>query len=186
MMSFTTLWLPILLSAIAVFVLSFLMHMILPWHKSDYPPLPNEDATLDALRSLAIPQGEYMAPRPANPQAMRSPEFVERMKRGPVFILNIMPTGNMSMGKPLGLWFVYSLIVSFFAGHITQVAAAPTADHSVIFHTAGLIAFMGYSFALWQMSIWYHRPWMTTLKQTVDGFIYGAATGLIFGWLWPK
>src|SRR5439155_24227364 len=103
MMSYATLWLPTLLSAIAVFVLSSVLHMLLPWHKSDYPTLPNETAAMDAIRSLSIPPGEYMVPKPANREAMRSPEFAERMRIGPVFILNLMPGGSMSMGRPLGL-----------------------------------------------------------------------------------
>src|SRR5205085_6975877 len=118
MMSFAALWLPTLLSAIAVFVLSFVMHMLLPWHKSDYPNLPNETAALDAIRSLGIPPGEYMAPKPASREAMRSPEFAERMRVGPVFILNVMPGGSISMGRPLAMWFIYAVIVNAVSGHI--------------------------------------------------------------------
>lgn len=186
MFGIESLWLPILLSAVAVFVVSSIVHMLLPWHKNDFPRLANEDAVMDALRPLGIPEGEYFVPRPATREALRSPEFIERANRGPVFILNMMPNGMMRMGKTLGLWFVYLLVVSFFAGHIALRAITPPAGHHTIFHTVGLTAFMGYAFALWQMSIWYHRPWMTTLKVTVDGFIYAAITAEIFVLLWPK
>ena len=37
--------------------------MVLPWHRSDYPKVPNEDKVLDALRPFAIPPGDYMMPR---------------------------------------------------------------------------------------------------------------------------
>ena len=68
------LWLPILLSSVIVFVVSSLIHMVSPWHKSDYPKMPNEDKVTDALRPLAIPPGDYMVPRPSSRQDLRSPE----------------------------------------------------------------------------------------------------------------
>jgi hypothetical protein len=138
------------------------------------------------LRPLGIPQGEYRAPRPASRQEMRSPEFAERFKRGPVFILTMMPSGSMSMGRNLGLWFLYSVVVSLFAGHIAQAAHLVSDNERRLFHVVGLASFMGYSFALWQMSIWYRRPWLTTIKATVDGFIYAVVTAAVFVWLWPK
>ncbi len=186
MFGIASMWLPILVSAVAVFVVSSIVHMLLPWHKNDYPRLANEDAVMDALRPLGIPTGEYFVPRPASREALRSPEFLERANRGPVFILNMMPNGIMPMGKNLGLWFVYLIVVSFFAGHIALRAITPPAHHHTIFHTVGLTAFMGYAFALWQMSIWYRRPWTTTLKATVDGLIYAAITAETFVLLWPK
>jgi hypothetical protein len=185
MMWLTELWLPILLSAVAVFLLSFVLHMLLPWHKSDYPKLPNEAAVMDALRPLSIPPGDYMAPRPDGPADMKSPEFQEKMKRGPVFMLRILP-GAGSMGQSLGMWFVYLLIVAGFAGHIARRALPAGADNHLIFHTVGLSAFLGYALALWQMTIWYRRPVITTFKSTIDGFLYALVTGWIFCVFWPK
>jgi hypothetical protein len=179
------LWLPILVSAVAVFLLSSVIHMLTPWHKSDYPKLANEDAVSDALRALNIPAGEYFAPRPADRAGMRSPEFAERVKRGPVFMINIFPAGGMNMGRGLGLWFLYCLIVNGFAGHIAEGAGLMRTDDHRILHTVGLSAFLGYAAALWQGSVWYRRPWLTTFKGTVDGLIYAAVTALIFTWLWP-
>jgi hypothetical protein len=186
MFAIPSLWLPILVSAVAVFVASSLIHMVLPWHKNDFPRLPNEDAVMDALRPLAIPPGEYLAPRPASREQLRSPEFLERLNRGPVFLLTMMPNGMVMTGKSLGLWFAYLLVVAFFAGHIAFRALVPPVNHRMIIHTVGLTAWMGYSFGLFQMSIWYRRPWMLTVKATVDGFIYALITGAVFWWLWPK
>jgi len=182
----TSLWLPTLASAVAIFIASSLIHMVLPWHKNDYPRLANEDAVMDALRPLNVPTGEYFVPRPTSREALRSPEFIARANRGPVFILNMMPNGIMPMGKNLVIWFVYLLVVAFVAGHIALLAIRPPAEHRRLFHTVGLSAFMGYAFALWQMSIWYRRPWMTTLKATIDGFIYALITAEIFALLWPR
>src|SRR3989441_2837498 len=66
MTGLSALWLPILLSSVIVFVVSSAIHMASPWHKSDYPKVPNEDRVRDALRALAIPPGDYMIPRPSS------------------------------------------------------------------------------------------------------------------------
>lgn len=186
MSSIATLWLPILLSAVFVFLLSFVLHMVLPWHKSDYPPLPNEAAVMDALRPLAIPPGEYMAPSPSGASDMKSPEFLERLNRGPVFMLRMLPNGMSSMGRALGLWFVYVLLVAGLSGHIADGALPQGAETHLVFHTVALSSFMGYAFALWQMTIWYRRSWIITLKSTIDGLLYAIVTGLVFVWLWPR
>src|SRR5688572_1588720 len=47
MVAVSALWLPILVSAVAVFVVSSIIHMTPLWHKSDYPRLPTEDRVLD-------------------------------------------------------------------------------------------------------------------------------------------
>ena len=51
---------------------------------------------------------------------------------------------------------------------------------------AGATAFVGYSLALWQGTIWYKRSVKATLLSNLDGLIYGLVTGGTFGWLWPK
>ncbi|HYS51208.1 MAG TPA: hypothetical protein VEM33_04975 [Burkholderiales bacterium] len=116
MTGLSALWLPILLSSVIVFVASTVIHMALPWwHKSDFTKVPNEDRLRDALRPLAVAPGDYMVPRPSNMQEMRSPEFSEKMKKGPVMIFTMIPNGPPSMGKPLVLWFLYCAVVGLFA-----------------------------------------------------------------------
>ena len=180
------LWLPILLSAVIVFIVSSLIHMVLPWHKSDYPKLANEDKVMDALRPLAIPPGDYMVPRPSNRNDMRSSEFAEKLKKGPVLMMSVWPNGPMQMGSTFFLWFVYAAVVGLFAAYVAGRALPIGADYLAVFRFAGVAAFLGYSLALWQMSIWYHRPWSTTIKATVDGLIYALLTAGVFGWLWPR
>lgn len=181
-----SLWLPILLSAVIVFVASSIIHMVLPWHKGDYPKMPNEDRVRDALRPLAIPPGDYMVPRPSSREEMATPAFLEKMKQGPNFIMTMLPSGSWSMGRSLSQWFGYSLVVGFFAAYITGRALPPGAPYLHVFRFAGATAFIGYSLALWQMSIWYNRAWFITLKATIDGLIYGLLTAGVFGWLWPS
>ena len=186
MTELSALWVPILLSAVFVFVASSVIHMATPWHKSDYPKLPNEDRVRDALRPLAIPPGDYMLPRAESSAEMRSPEFAEKMKQGPKVVMTVLAPGVAGMGKQLALWFVYSMVVSVLAAYVASRALAPGADYLSVFRFAGVTAFIAYSVGLWQMSIWYQRSWLTTFKATVDGLIYGLLTAGVFGWLWPR
>lgn len=186
MTELSSLWLPILLSSVIVFVVSSVVHMVLPWHKNDYPRASNEDKILDALRPLAIPPGDYMMPRPSSRQEMSSPEFAEKLKKGPVLMMTMFPSGQTSMARNLAMWFVYLVIVGLFSGYVASRALPSGADYLRVFQLAGAAAFMGYSVALWQMSIWYRRAWNITIKSTVDGLIYALLTAGTFGWLWPR
>jgi hypothetical protein len=186
MVSLMSLWLPILLSAVFVFVASSVIHMVLPYHHTDYRKLPSEDETMDALRRLNIPPGDYMMPRPSGGADMRSPEFAAKMARGPVAMMTVMRPGSMSMGKNLAQWFVYSLVISLFSGYIASRAVGPGTEYLVVFRFVGTSAFMGYSLGLIPFSIWYQRNWMTTWKAVFDGLVYACVTAGAFGWLWPR
>lgn len=185
MTALSALWLPILLSAVVVFIASSLIHMVLKWHASDYPQMPNEDQVRTALQPLAIPPGDYMVPRAASVADMRSPEFVEKLTRGPVMVVTVLPNGPGSMTQNLVLWFLYSVVVSVFAAYVAGRAVAPGAPYLEVFRFAGVTAFTGYTLALWQMSIWYRRDWRTTMRATIDGLVYALLTAGVFGWLWP-
>jgi hypothetical protein len=186
MVAISALWLPILLSAVIVFVVSSIIHMATPWHKDDYPKMPNEDKVMDALRPFAVPPGDYMVPRPSSVQEMRSPDFLEKMNKGPVLVLTVMPNGPVPMTKSLVLWFLYSAVVGFFAAYVASRALPIGAPYLRVFQFVGVTVFVGYSVALWQMSIWYRRAWNTTIRATIDGVIYALLTAGVFGWLWPR
>jgi hypothetical protein len=177
---------PILVSAVIVFAASSIIHMVLPYHRNDLRRLSNEDAVLDALRRFNIPPGDYAIPHAGSPADMKKPEFVEKMKKGPVVFMTLAPGGPPSMGTSLLLWFLYSVVVSVFAAYIAGRALAPGAHYLEVFRFAGCSAFMAYSLALPQDSIWYKRSWGMTLKTMFDGLAYGLLTAGTFGWLWPR
>jgi len=186
MVPLASLWLPILLSAVIVFLVSFIIHMVLPYHRTDYRKLPSEDAVLEALRKFDIPPGDYMFPRPASMKEMNTPEFLAKRKQGPVGVVTFMAPGPFNMGGNLAQWFAYSVVVSVFAAYVTGRALGPSADYLAVFRIAGCTAFVAYSLGLWQDSIWYKRAWSTTLKNSFDGLVYGLMTGGTLGWLWPR
>jgi len=185
MTTIAALWLPILLSAVIVFIASSIIHMAPLWHRGECPAVPDQDRVMDALRPFALKPGEYMLPRAGDMKAMKTPEFIEKLKRGPVLIMTVLPNGPISMSKALVQWFVYTVIVGLFAAYVASRVLAPEADYLAVFRVAGTTAFVAYAVGLWQQSIWYNRPWSTTLKMTFDGLIYGLLTGGVFGWLWP-
>jgi hypothetical protein len=180
------LWLPVLLSAVVVFLVSSVIHMVLPWHKGDFPVLAAQDKVMDALRVFSLEPGDYLLPRPVNREELRSPAFTEKMKKGPVVLMTVMPPGPISMGRNLGLWFVYAAVVGVFSASVAARTLPVGAAFGQVFPVVGTVAFVGYAVALWQMSIWYSRAWSLTVKATVDGLIYAALTAATFGLLWPR
>ena len=181
-----SLWLPILLAAVFVFVASSIIHMALPIHRNDYKKLPDEDAVMDALRKFGIPPGDYLFPCAGSPKQMKDPAFREKWKKGPVAFMTVMDSGKSSMAKNLVSWFVYCIVAGVFAAYIAGRALPPGAPYLSVFRFAGATAFTAYALALWQNTIWYQRAWTTTFKSTIDGLIYALLTGGTFGWLWPK
>jgi hypothetical protein len=185
MVTIASLWLPILLSAVFVFVVSSIMHMLLPYHESDFKKVPSEDEVMESLRNFDIPPGDYMIPCGEGMKSMKDPAFIEKMNKGPVAMMTVVKSGPPSMSKSLFLWFIYNIIVSIFAAYIASRALTPNAHYLQVFRFAGATAFFGYSVALLQNSIWYSRKWSTTIKSMFDGFIYALVTAGTFGWLWP-
>ena len=180
-----SLLIPIALSAVFVFIASSIIHMVLPIHRGDLRRLPREDEVREALRGFAIPPGDYAVPIAGSMAAMKDPAFQAKMNEGPVALITVGPNGPPTIGTSLILWFIYSLVVSVFAGYIAGSALQPGAPYAAVLRFAACTAFAGYSLALAQSSIWSRRSWMTTWKSMFDGLIYALLTGATFGWLWP-
>lgn len=180
------LWLPILLSAVIVFIASSIVHMVLPWHKGDFSRVPDEDAFRRAVGALNLPPGDYMVPRPQSREDVRSAEFREKAAQGPNVIMTVMPNGMMSMGSALVQWFIYIVVVSTLTAYVVGRSTPPGAVYMHIFQLSSTVAFIAYAVAAWPLSIWYRRSWSITIKSTVDALIYGLLTAGAFGWLWPR
>lgn len=186
MVPLLSLALPIVVSAIVVFIASSIIHMVLPYHRSDLRRLDREEEFLEALRRLNVPPGDYAAPHAGSMAGMKDPKFIDRMKRGPLVIMTVAPGAEPTMGPQLTLWFLYTIIVSLFAGYVASRALGPGVEYLEVFRFAGTTAFLGYSLAVLQHSIWYRRQWTTTFKVVFDGLIYALLTAGVFGWLWPR
>jgi hypothetical protein len=180
-----TLWLPIVLSAVIIFVASSIMHMLLPYHHGDYGKLPDEDNLRSALRTADLKRGLYVFPFCTHKE-MNSPAAIEKYEQGPVGMMVVFPTGRPVMPKFLGLWFGYCLIIAFFVAYLTAHTIAPGTDYLVVFRVVGTAAFLAFGIGPLANVIWKGYPWGFVLKEVIDGLIYGLLMAGTFGWLWPR
>jgi len=185
MVSLAALWLPIVLSAVFVFIASSIMHTVLKYHQSDGHKLTDEASFLAALRANNPTRGLYIFPFSA-PKDMKSAEMVEKYKQGPIGMMTIAPTGPPAMPKFLGQWFLFCVIVAFFSAYIAAHTVAPGANYLAVFRVVGTVAFMAYGLGNLSNGIWKMQTWSVTIKEVVDGLVYGLLTAGTFGWLWPK
>jgi len=185
MVPLAALWLPIVSSAVVVFVASSIIHMLLTYHRSDYHQLPEEDKVLAFLRPLNLKRGLYVFPY-CLPKDMKSPANIEKYKQGPVGLLTIMPSGPPAMPKFLIQWFVFCLLVGFFVAYLTGHTVPAGARYMSVFRVAVTAAFLTYGLGNLSNGIWKGQTWSATIKEVIDGLVYGLLTGGVFGWLWPR
>jgi len=184
-MPFGSLWLPGVASAVAVFILSSIIHMVLKYHRADYKKLADEDAVAAGLRKAAPSPGLYMLPYCSDMAQMKDPAFLKRFEDGPVAIIAMVPKGRPNMGKSLGLWFLLCLLVSFVTAYVARHTLNAGTSGLEVLRITSTIAFIGYGFGYFQDSIWKATPWSNTLRGLLDALIYGVATGFVFKLLWP-
>ena len=84
---------------------------------------------------------------------MKSAPVIEKMKRGPVDLLTVLPSGPPAMGKNLSQWFLYCVVVSIFAGYLSGRLLSPGTAFLQVFRIIGTVAFLGYGAAHAQESI---------------------------------
>jgi hypothetical protein len=182
MVEMSALWLPMLVSAVLVFVASSVVHMVLPYHRSDYDRLPNEDAILDGLRAQNAGPGDYVFPYAVGADC-KDPQVKAKMERGPIGFMTVRQ--GFSMGTSMGVWFVNCLLMSLFGAYLASRFVAPGSDYLEVFRLVGTVTFLGYAGAAPANSIWMGRKWSATFKHMFDGLLYGLLTAGVFGWLWP-
>lgn len=183
MVPIVSLWLPILIAAVLVFVVSSIIHTVLTYHQSDFGSVPDEASVRAGLRG--VPPGDYVVPHATSKEERGSEAFQAKMKEGPIAFLTVFPAGKFSMGATLVQWFIYCIVVGLFAAYVAGVALPPGAEYLSVFQIAGTVAFAGYGLALAQNSIWFRRQWSSTLKSMFDALVYALLTAGTLGWLWP-
>jgi hypothetical protein len=186
MVSLAQLWLPILLSPVLVFVASSLIHMVIKWHNSDYLTLPNEDEVRAAIRKGNPKPGQYVVPHFPDMNDLKKPEAQQKYVEGPVGFLTLRASGLPSMGLPLVLWFVFSLVVSLFAAYLASRTLPAGTHYLRVCRVAGAVSFLAYAGGAVPSAIWMGKPWRSAAKEVADGFIYGLLTAVAFGFLWPR
>ena len=117
--------------------------------------------------------------------AKATPEEREAAHKEPMAILYVRNPNAFSFGKTLALYFLYAVVMSALVAYITGLTNAPGTHYPHIFRVAGTVAIIGYALRGVPDSIWFSKPWVVTIKEFVDGVIYGLLTAGTFGWLWP-
>jgi len=179
------LWLPILLSAVIVFIVSSLMHVVLTYHNSDFKPIAEEEKVSASIRAAAVAPGYYMFPY-CNHKQIKSPEMQEKFRQGPVGMLIVRPNGMPHMGKHLAMWFSYCLLISIFVAYLAGNTLVQGAPYLAVFRVAATAAFLAYGIGPLSNSIWKGHPIALTLKEVFDGLIYALVTASTFSSLWPR
>ena len=180
------LWLPMVLSALLVFVLIAIIHMVLKYHYRDYKRLPNEDAVRAAIRAGKPEPGQYVFPYAGGMKEMELPEMKQKYAEGPVGVLTLRRPGPFTMTPALTQWFLFTLLVSAFVAYVASHALPPDAEYLRVFKVVGAVAFMAYGIGHLPAAIWMGKPWSVAAKEVFDGLLYALVTAGTFGWLWPR
>ncbi|CAG1007886.1 hypothetical protein PHYC_03491 [Phycisphaerales bacterium] len=181
----TALWLPIVVSAVIVFVASAITWMASPLHKHDYKdPGDKEETILGMLRAGGFAPGVYFVPWCKGAKD-KNAETAAKMKQGPWAMLTVMGEPP-NFGRSLAMWFVNLLLISLFVAYVAHNAGLPNgANYLTIFRVAGAAAFLGYAGYAIPLSTWHALPWSQLPGRLIDGAIYSVLTAGTFGWLWP-
>ena len=177
------LWLPILLSGVAVFIISSLIWAVIQYHNSDWQKLPDEEAARSALSG--IEPGQYALPHAADNKAKADETWQAKYREGPVAMLMVLPHGELGMGKQLGQWLVYCIIIAVFVAYIAGATLSAGVDYLKVFQVTSTTTFLAHGGMAGMNMVWFGHTAGRTAKDLLDALIYGLVTAGIFGWLWP-
>ena len=178
------LWLPILHSATAIWIISSIVGMALPHHKQDFIDLPDEDSFMDYIRRSGIKPGNYVFPDFRDREAMKSQKVEKALKEGPVGHLSVWQP-PVTMGDKLVATFIVYLVVSILIAYLTRVALPGPADFAKVFQVAATAGILAYSFSFIPNALWFGSYTRTIVASFIDGIAYGCITGALFAWRWP-
>ena len=186
MVTLTELWLPILLSGALVWIVSALVWMVLPHHKSDFAGLPDEETARQALQPQNLAPGLYNIPHLPSRDAVREPEYQKKFADGPVAFLTVLPSRDPAMAPQMIATFAYFVVASIAVAYVSGRVLAPGAEYLQVFRVAGTVAWLAYGWGRVLESVWFGLPWSQQVKHLFDALLYALASAAVFGWLWPR
>lgn len=177
------LWLPILLSAAAVWLISLVFGMALPHHKQDWIGLSDEDGFMDFIRRNGIKPGNYLFPDFRTREALKSAKVEKALNEGPVGHLSVWRT-PVTMGDKMVGAFIVHLVVATLIAYLTRIALPGAAPFAKVFQIAGTAGILAYSFSFIPNALWFGAYKRTIVASIIDGIICGLVIGVIFAWRW--
>lgn len=181
----TDLWLPILVSGFAVFLVSALVWTVLPNHKKEFGAIPSEDKLMAILREDGVKPGRYVLPWFGDGEIMKTPEGRAKVERGPITYITVAPPGMPNMGRNMLLSLLSSIVISVFAAYLAWHAIPAGSTYLTVFRVTGTVVFAANALGYMAESVWFARPWKSFLIQCFDSLLYALVAAGVFGWLWP-
>lgn len=179
------LWLPIVLTAVLVFIAGAVMWMALPHHHKDWVGVPGEEALMNTLRANGVKSGQFMFPFLGCGKESRSEEAKAKMKQSPSGVM-IVWDGMPSMGKAMALTFVFNLVVAALIAYVASIALAPGAAFVDVARVVGTTGLLAYIAGQIPFAIWFRKSGRSVAADVFDGVVYTALAVLAFGFLWPS
>lgn len=185
MVSLMSLWMPIVVSTVALFVMSFLVWAVLPHHRSDFKGMPDEEATRRVLDQQDLNRGVYHVPHVTSQAEMRDPEVVRKFEEGPRAFVTVLPTGMPGMGPQMVQQILFFLLTLVAVAYVAGRTIGPGADDVLVFRMVATTAWLAYGAAAVPEAVWFGKPWSHVFKHLADALVYGCIAGAVFAWLWP-
>ena len=180
------LWQPIVLSAVLVFILSAIIHMVLKYHNSDYSRLPNEDAVRAAIRSGNPEPAAVRLPLRGRDEGDGVAGDEAEVHRGADRGALPQAAGPFTMGPALTQWFLFTLMVSLFVAYVAAHSIPPGAEYLHVFRVVGAVAFLAYAAASCRRRSGWGSPGRSRRRRCSTGCSTALVTAGTFGWLWPE
>ena len=183
------LWLPIVLSAVILFIASSVIWMFAPHHKTEWKEPPQVDALRTFLRQSGITAGAFVFPHMTAADRADKAKAAEKMKQaeeGPAGVLFLRAPGPMGMGRMMVQQFVFFLVVAALIALLDVHMMDRGTVYLAVFKRDAIIAFLTFGLGTAPESIWFARPWKSFWLQAIDAAIYAGLLAGTFGWLWPR
>lgn len=193
----THLWLPILVSAAAVWIASSLAWMVVGHHKKDWKGIPQEKDFIETIKRMGIPPGNYGFPEFRRCEGLSKEEkksLWEEMQKNPMGLLRVWGPINMGRNMLLSLlvYLVASILIAYIGWNsfhdvpLFPGSAGPRPEFSKVMQVLGTAGVLAYCIASLPNDIWFQRSRREVFMGLIDGVVFGLLTGAVFAWLWPR
>ncbi|MFQ5549955.1 MAG: hypothetical protein ACE5FJ_01810 [Gemmatimonadales bacterium] len=186
MVTIVSLWLPILLATVLLFIASFVLWALLPYHTKEWRALPDEERLTAAMRDAGLQPGQYSMPFEPDQKKLADPAVQEKFTRGPVGFLYVRPSGLPAMGRPIVQQIFLILAVMITVAYLLTRTLDAGADYLQVFRVAGTITWVAFSVGHVQSAVWFAHSWSDAFKNVGDSLVYAVLAGGAFGAFWPN